>query len=124
MTENVISNSNGHVDIDPREYLTITMTGARPVRIRKDLWPILTSGSGKSTGREWRMTVRQHADGRAIVYGRYSTQWEGERDKRAGTMASAGEDLVGPIDQIATELDAPEDARRECIAGLPAQELN
>jgi hypothetical protein len=106
------------------EYLTITMTGRRPVWIKLDNWPILTSGQGKTTGREYRITVRQHADGRTIVYGVYNTRWQGERDIRAGVILAAGDDIIAAIDEVAGTIGAGTPCVQECIQGLPAENLD
>jgi hypothetical protein len=66
-----------------QKTLTITLTGRNPVQIDKEKWPILAHVNGDSGGDyghhqqalrlgecdRYRLTVRQHADGRSIVYG-------------------------------------------------------
>lgn len=72
--------------------LTITLTNRPPVKITVDDWPILA----EATSRDWdgehefqasrtskmALRVRQHQDGRVIVYGSYahSTNWQTERN--------------------------------------------
>jgi hypothetical protein len=116
------------------EYLTITLSGRRPVRIRKDHWPVITSGrqwNGEfeaQADRAYYLTIRKHADGRAIIYGRYETRWQGEHDIRAGMMLqpTTAEKLEAAIHEIAGEigLESDDHAVRECLAGLPAEELD
>ena len=139
-------------------YLTITLTGKPPVKITKDDWPVVASAQDKEWDNRyefqanrtatWKLTVRQHADGRTIVYGvySYSSQYQGEscRDLRGGemlTVADATADCVGDtapiiaaIFRVAAELEArmPEGQwttgifprlAHECTADLPAVEI-
>jgi hypothetical protein len=136
--------------------LTITLTDRPPVKIQEDEWPVIALGSaddddsshsGHQPSREWTRTirVRQHTDGRVLVYGiyDYSTAWQGAN----GAAARRGTLLTTPTpDQIITEIRAVgdelaaaefdaaiEESRKDsrqwhvavqaCIADLPAVEL-
>ena len=82
------------------EKLTITLTGIPPVQITKADWPVLASAEHREWDNtyefqanrksSWKLIVRQHEDGRTIVYGIYTyvTQWEKENshDVRGGEM--------------------------------------
>lgn len=142
------------------KYRTVTLTGRPPVRIREDAWPIVGRGDWDhhdgvvecQANRTWeaRIRVRQHADGRALVYGvyEYSTDWRHEPNIRAacGTLLEAGGDEAGgdivsaacgaggdipaAIRAVAAELaerglDASRarDLADECVASLPAVTL-
>ena len=100
--------------------LTITLTGRPPVQVNKIDWPILSSAVehdryGMQIGNEaleeedWSLRVRQHADGRAIVYAIYiyNTIRTGGRDLqiRAGELLAAGGDVVKAIERTAKEMD-------------------
>jgi len=136
---------------------TITLTDRSPVKVKEDEWPIIATGSaddddsdgrGNRPNREWTRTirVRQHEDGRAIVYGvyDYSTNFQGAH----GAAARRGTLLAGPVtpdqiiaairvvgdDMAEAEADAAiEESRKDnrqwrvavqaCIADLPAVEL-
>ncbi|MCA9180563.1 MAG: hypothetical protein KDA51_03900 [Planctomycetales bacterium] len=124
---------------------TITLTGRPPVRISDDNWPTLASASDKDWDNEyefqanritkWFIGVRQHRDGRAIVYATYSysTNWQGERDasKKCGQMLDAGssiDDIIRAIEYVCDDMGAGGDGKwdelkAECIADLPAVEL-
>ena len=127
---------------------TITLTGRPPVRISDDNWPMLASASDKIFDGEyesqanritkWFVGVRQHNDGRAIVYAifSYSTNWRGERDasKKCGQMLDAGsstDDIIRAIGEVCSEMGGWHDEyidpwdrlKAECIADLPAVEL-
>ena len=88
---------------------------------------------------EANIRVRQHEDGRAIVYGRYDheTQFQGEEDivAKAGVLVQAGGNLVSAISEVADTLieatvDFDEGIRDQiaaaylgCINSLPALDL-
>jgi len=102
-------------------HLTITLTDRPPVRIATADWPILTSAAarladytkaGQQTTRsaQWRLTVRQHGDGRTIVYGvhKYDTQWREERGRniRGGEQLDPGADIPAALRRVAASLQA------------------
>lgn len=139
--------------------LTITLTGRAPVTINKDDWPVIASADEKEWDNhyesqanrtaKWKLTVRQHADGRTIVYGvhSFSSQFQSEhgRDVRGGELIQvkdADADCVGDADliiaaiqRVATDLELrmPDGDKwsrgvfprlaHECTADLPAVEL-
>lgn len=131
---------------------TITLTGRAPVKIREDEWPQIAHGSYRDhdnqyefqANRTWKcdIRVRQHPDGRAIVYGvyDYDTAFQNERNfvARAGVLldgASVSSRIPDAISAVASTLiAAAEEAghnfrshisacERECISDLPAVEL-
>lgn len=121
---------------------TITLTGQAPVRIVEDEWPVIASADGDSyAGNDYggvyqqvlshgevdvyRLRVRQHADGRALVYGTLtgSPQWGGEESRRGGELLAAGADLPAAIARVAEDVHIPESVARECVADLPAVSL-
>ncbi len=59
----------------PPKVRTVPLTGQLPVRIREDLWPVIAQARRHHGQVEceanhlWHLTVRQHEDGRTIVYG-------------------------------------------------------
>lgn len=132
---------------DEPKYRTITLTNRPPVRIREDQWPLIAHGSScyfagefeAQADRKWQadIRVRQHSDGRVIVYGTYdyTTQWQGEKGEshRVGSLLGPSTDLPIAINDAAAELmervsddDMPRHIREaadDCIADLPAEEL-
>lgn len=110
--------------------LIITITDATPVNIVKADWPIKASAEnddatnpGNEPNREWKVKVRRHPDGRSIVYGVFSSNYQGEwGGKRAGRIVAADGDLIAAIHDVAERIGAPELAD-DCIANLPAQDL-
>jgi len=129
---------------------TITLTGRPPVSISDDNWPLLASASDKDYDNQyefqanriskWFIGVRQHEDGRAIVYATYSytSRFQGARDFSAkrGVMLDKGSDdaaICRAIENVASDIAAAErygeDANRwpnlaaECIADMPAIEI-
>lgn len=124
---------------------TITLTGRRPVRITEADWPAITHVSGDSyAGNDharrqqaqargevdtYRLIVRQHRDGRVLVYGILSAaiaawgQPAGGEDYRGGYLLPAGADLAGAIRRVGEECGLPDALIRACIADLPAEEI-
>lgn len=111
------------------EKLTITLTDARPVTIVKADWPVVASAKDwdnqyeSQANRTWKLFVRQHEDGRAIVYGVYDTSWGGEDSRRAGALVPADGDIIGAIKSVGEYLDFDRNLVDQCIADLPAEEL-
>lgn len=128
---------------------TITLTNSAPVKIREDEWPVIARGSYRDhdnqyefqANRTWEVDirVRQHPDGRAIVYGvyDYDTEIQGERGfrARAGVLldgASVSAHIPDAVSEVASTLNAAAEAaghdfradisaaERECVADLPA----
>lgn len=131
---------------------TITLTGRAPVKIKENEWPEIASGAWTDhdnqyecqANRTWKMSirVRQHADGRAIVYGNYdfSSQFQNESSfvARCGQLVPIGCGLPAAINDVAVALrgrladadgNAAEGLRHiqavvsECIGELPAEVL-
>lgn len=129
---------------------TITLTGRPPVRIDEDAWPVLASASDSEHDGEvecqanrkssWWVKVRQHEDGRAIVYAGYGydTHWRGERGHSAkrGVLLPADtthgaicEAIRAVCEDIAQAECAEGDASRwptlanDCIADMPAESI-
>lgn len=133
---------------------TITMTDRAPVTIDEAAWPCIAkaswhSGEHRSQANEeaW-MRVREHADGRRIVYGKRDAgnggMPVGYRGRSAGFLVdnvrdeSRGRQLVegGPVEYMWPDADETIRAIRrvaglidmgelgnELIADLPAEEL-
>jgi hypothetical protein len=136
-----------------QKSLTITLTDRPPVRITKTDWPIIATARGDSYGSgdlachdqavargecdQYRLTVRQHAAGRAIVYGVLdaATAWTGSEDYRGGELlpSVAGgrregdmahrSDIAAAIRRVGESCHLPDSITRECIADLPAVEI-
>jgi hypothetical protein len=136
---------------------TITLSDRPPVKIKEDEWPITATGSagdddsdgrGNQPNRKWTRTirVRQHEDGRAIVYGvyEYDSAFQGKRGAFAkrGTLLTApvtSDQIIAAIQSVAGQLSLAESmaavgadwkdpnawtaAAHECIADLPAETL-
>ena len=132
---------------------TIALTGRTPVRIVEEDWPIVAGASDHlfegehefQSSRHTRMSldVRQHADGRAVVYGHYHYDTAYRREESAevwhGELLPAGADIPQAVQRVAASLDdARKDAgaadrvrerspfarlAQECLADLPAEVL-
>jgi hypothetical protein len=110
------------------ETITLVLTDERPIKVKKEAWPVVASAKDYDNqyefqaNRTWHLRVRQHADGRCIVTGTYDTAFQGERGARAGYRVAAGDDdaLIQAIRDAAEAIGKPELAAA-CIADLPAQ---
>lgn len=130
---------------------TITLSGRAPVTINEDNWPVIAKASDKDWDNQyefqanqiskWFVGVRQHADGRAIVYATYSytSNWQGARCYAAkrGDLLPAGssmQDICKAIKSVCHDIAGAEhygeDANRwdalanECIADMPAEVID
>lgn len=130
---------------------TITLTGRPPVSINEDTWPLLASAKDEEHDGQvrcqanriskWFVGVRQHEDGRAIVYAvyDYSTNWQGARDFHAanGQLLPAGctnKQICEAIEYVCQLMETAEsygeDGQRwptlaaECIADMPAEDID
>ena len=123
---------------EPTKRRTITLTDRPPVTITEAAWPEIASASGDNYGGNeviskeqadtWQIRVRQHADGRTIVYGTYREGWSSKHSgpTAAGELLSAPyvNTIVASIRTVAETLDLPARTVAACIAGLPPEELD
>ena len=77
---------------------TIALTGRRPVMIFDAEWPIVSDVASDEDGHS-RLTVRQHSDGRSIVYA-VRLGFDG-RAVRKGEVVGAVDDVVEAICRVA-----------------------
>lgn len=128
----------------------ITLSDRPPVRINEDNWPIIASATdeehdGKvevqaNCTHDWSLCVRQHEDGRTIVYAtyRYSSNWARARGYHArhGLLLPTRPDadsvcksIVLVAERMAGAENQGEDSQRweqladDCIADMPAVEI-
>lgn len=118
------------MDTTAPKMRTITLTDRPPVSIREDLWPVIARGNrhdgrefASQANRTWDVRVRQHQDGRMVVYGTYATNWQGERDMRAGVLLDADADVVAAIREVVEQIGGSDGLAQDCIADLPAEEI-
>jgi hypothetical protein len=125
---------------------TITLTQRRPVTIIESEWPVIAEASDNSwTGHdpegrrealskgelnEYTLHVRQHADGRHLIYGTFTPRrplggGSPAPIKRAGYLLDAGKAalLEVHIQLTGNDLDLPGQIIADCINSLPPTEL-
>lgn len=124
---------------------TITMTGRSPVRIVEDQWPTIAEASDDSYGGgdygrhrqavaqgecdEYVLKVRQHADGRTLVYAILDAAiaaWHAPaagESFRGGELLDAGRNIAEAIRRVGESCHLPDGVIRACIADLPAEML-
>ena len=114
--------------------ITITLSDVPHVRLVEADWPIVANAEWFDGEHECQanyirfVRVRQHADGRRVVYGTYSAgpggAPSGFRGIRAGYLLSDShsEDTIRAIRRVAAQV---EDVLlgAECIGDLPAEEI-
>jgi hypothetical protein len=115
--------------------IRITMSERRPLSIDPDLWPTVAeadwhNGTVACQANTVRcIRVRQHADGRRIVYGFQDAgpggQHIGTRNPAGGFLlpdGSSDDETIRAIRRVGGILDDAELAE-ECIADLPAESI-
>ena len=111
------------------DHLTITLFDRRPVKILKADWPLVAQTKDwdnqyeSQANRTSTLRVRQHSDGRAIIYGIHETAWQGESNRRGGEMVSSGSDIPHIIRRVGERLGFSVEIIDHCIATLPAEEV-
>ena len=99
---------------------TIALTGRRPVMIFDAEWPIVSDVASDEDGHS-RLTVRQHSDGRSIVYA-VRLGFDG-RAVRKGEVVGAVGDVVEAICRVA-DCCGVFPLTDECIEGMPPVSLD
>lgn len=114
--------------------LKITMSERRPLTIDPELWPVIAQADWHNGQHDFqantirRIRVRQHADGRRIVYGFQRAgnggQHAGTRNPEGGFLITAGDEdeTIRAIRRIGGIINDDQLAD-ECIADLPAEYL-
>lgn len=124
------------------ELITITLTDRAPVRIKGAQWPVIATASGDSfEGNDYArhqqalnqnecdtylLEVRQHEDGRTLVYGEFkaATAWTRNHSRRGGELLPHESDLVSAIRRVGEDCILPDRITRDCIADLPPVDLD
>lgn len=123
-----------------RKQRTITLTDRKPVKIYDDGWPVIATADGDSYGSgdysrhheaktrgeldTYLLRVRQHANGRAIVYAVFdASAWTRSEGRKGGELLEAGADIPAAIRRVGADSNIPDSVIRKCIADLPAEEL-
>jgi len=109
---------------------TITLSNRAPVRIADASWPVIAASSwsdnptipAQANRTAW-LKVRQHVDGRTLVYGGSDSNWQGERSLRSGLLLDVGDDIVHAINSVASELDRHDELAADAIGDLPAEDI-
>jgi hypothetical protein len=116
--------------------IKITMSERRPLSIDPEAWPIIAESRWYNGEHEFQantirqVKVREHEDGRRIVYGFQDAggggQAIGTRNPAGGFLLHAGappDETIRAIRRVAGIID--DDALgEECIADLPAEDLD
>lgn len=142
MISDVLSTTVAH-EKDHAMTRTITLTDRAPVTIVEAEWPEIASGryqtptsiisGGDGTVTTIAIRVRQHADGRAIVYGTdHRTGADGYTSRAGQYLVFGGGDLIADAihavgqdlcTQAGSDCADIQRAVRACLADLPAEVL-
>lgn len=112
------------------DSLTVTMTGRRPVKINKNEWEVILFHKGWEgefecqAFRNWWLRIRKKkGENILLVSAGYDTQWQGEKDRRAGVITNESSNLEQTIEEVCREIGVRETFVQECIDKLPAEEI-
>ena len=120
--------------------MRIVLTARVPVEIDSVVWKLIGHADGAlgdygpgmtprpdHESAAWSMSVREHADGRVIVYAvaeRDASEWGRPCPCHdGGEIIEAGADLAAAISRVAIECCVPSKTARNCLASLPAEVL-
>lgn len=129
-----------------KKKVTIYLTDRNPINVDPEEWPILARGTGDSyragnydgaryeqarcNGEidEYKLIVRQHADGRTLVYGILdaASAWTGNESVRGGMLLEkrpTPDVLSTTIRIVSQELNLPERIVRDCFESFTPEEL-
>lgn len=113
------------------DQMKIVLSHRAPVIVNDAEWPIIaSSGQGGATcqDKHWSLTVRQHADGRAIVYGKMTGPSSyNSADIYAGRYMDnqpTQDEIAYELNNIGCDLEAPEDLIANVTSRLPGDVLN
>lgn len=128
-----------------KKTITITMSERRPLKIDPAQWPLVARATWHNGEHECQantireIKVREHADGRRIVYGYQEAgnggQYAGTVNPRAGFLVAASDVDAADGTKMPDDDETVRALRRvggiveddqlaaECIADLPAEEL-
>lgn len=107
-------------DTTTEKRLVVHMTGRRPISIVRDDWPLIAWGVEEEYNGQVRdeshetgdasIRVRQHSDGRLLVYGAFAYVCghpnSPSHDASAGAIYPAGSDIAEAIDEIVETMHA------------------
>ena len=118
------------------DKIKITMSERRPLTIDPELWPVIAQADWHNGQHDFqantirRIKVRQHADGRRIVYGFQRAgnggQPIGTRNPEAGFLLAAGADedeTIRALRRVGGVID-DDGLAEQCIGDLPAEEID
>jgi hypothetical protein len=117
-----------------KQKLKITMSERRPLSIVKDDWPVVATDEWFNGQHDFQanyvryIRVREHADGRRVVYGAYTAGPGGVpvgfRGAEGGFLVASGDDAgtIRAIRRVGGIINADWMADA-CIADLPAEDV-
>lgn len=111
--------------------ITIHLTDRPPVTIDTDKWDLIADAKDWDgqydfqAFRKWYIRVRQHEDGRTLVYGWYDTHYPKECNLYAGYLIPDGDTdkIVQAVHDVGEQIEMQACCTNACIADLPAEEL-
>lgn len=118
----------------PEEKKLIPLTGEAPASITPSRWPVIAranwwdSEHRSQANTMHHLAVRQHADGRTIVYGSVEAgpggQYGGFEPTHGGELLPPGADLAAALGRVAREVGVRPHLLRDALAELPPRDLD
>lgn len=106
------------------ERLTIVLSGRRPVTIACEDWPLIAQAElGRYGHPEQHLYIREHADGRMLIYGIEKPFDAKAVPAQGGVVLAAGEDVGAAAKWLAERLNFPDVLVDVCLAKLSPEEL-
>ena len=128
----------------PDNICVIKMTARAPLRFKADDWPVLAYADGDSRNdlrpgprndaRQrgqadlYFLLVRQHADGRSLIYGQLKAAYAryeqpaGGESFHAGYLVPRPSEIISAIECVGDECRLPAYLVRDCISNLPPED--
>lgn len=112
----------------PTQTRTVTLTDSAPVQIVDAEWPQIAAYTEHGPDGAFDLRVRQHADGRALVYGITKPRRQELSGglfvltgvaRRGGAVLPLGNDIPAAVRRVGTDCCMPDSVVQNCLACLP-----
>jgi hypothetical protein len=108
-------------------HLHVTVSGLPPVRIQTERWPVIAHAQCSNAafkfqdGHMGHLAVRQHSDGRTLVYGVLEIRTPEKHERQAGRLLPAGADISQALEEVCHDLEMNSEIVWACLAHVPVE---